>query len=185
MAATKKRNSSVTHMIVAMLVLLVPVVVLVQLFTRNPEPPVTPIDWRPVAEQAAGEVSYEVLGPSNLPEGWVATRARFTAIGRPMLGGDPAPGNTFQLGFLSPEQRYFALDQRDVAPEPFVAAVTRQGRPDGSSSLGGRAWERMVSEDGRTRSLVERGPDAVTIVSADLPYEALEAFASTLEIVRA
>ena len=49
MATTKKRNSSVVHMLVAMLVLFVPVVLVTQLFTRNPEPPITPIDWQPVA----------------------------------------------------------------------------------------------------------------------------------------
>ena len=42
MATTKKRNSSVVHMLVAMLVLFVPVVLVTQLFTRNPEPPITP-----------------------------------------------------------------------------------------------------------------------------------------------
>lgn len=181
MATTKKRNSSVVHMLVAMLVLFVPVVLVTQLFTRNPEPPITPIDWQPVAQRAAAEASYEVLAPTNLPEGWVATRARFTPGGQSTTGGgDPAPGDTFQLGFLSPEQRYFALDQRDVAPEAFVTAVTRTGRPDGEGAAGGRTWARYVSEDGRTRSLVARDGEAATIVSGDLPYEALEAFASTL-----
>ena len=38
----------------------------------------------------------------------------------------------------------------------------------------------MLSEDGRTRSLVLVDPKATAIISADLPYEALEAYASTL-----
>ena len=180
MATTKKRNATAIQMVVAMLVLFVPVIVIVQLFTRNPAPPINPIDWKPVAQRAAAEASYAVLAPTNLPDGWVATRARFTPKGQPILAGDPAVGDTFQLGFLSPEQRYFAVDQRDVAPQPFVNTVSRQGRPDGSSTAGGRDWARLVSEDGRTRSLVEQGSDAVTIVSGDLPYGALEAFASTL-----
>ena len=184
MAETKKkRNESVIHMLVAMVVLFIPVILITQLFTKDPEPPINPIDWEPVAAQAAAEASYEVLAPTNLPDGWVATRARFIGVGKPQLGGDPAPGDTFQLGFLSPEQRYFALDQRDVAPEAFVVAVTRQGRPDGESSVGGEAWVRYVSEDDRTRSLVNQDADAVAIVSGDLPYEALEAFAATLEPV--
>ncbi len=183
--ATKRRTSTVVHMLVAMLVLFVPVVLLTQFFTRNPEPPVTALDWKPVADAAAREASYEVLAPVNLPDGWVATRARFTEAGQPVLAGDPAPGDTFQLGFLSPEGRYFGLDQRDAAPDAFVRTVTRQGRPDGESSAAGRSWTRYVSEDGRTRSLVELREGAATIVSADLPHEALEAFASTLEPVRA
>ena len=185
MATTKKRpNPTVLHMLVAMAVLFVPVVLITQLFTRTPEPPVTAIDWRPVAQQAASEADYEVLAPANLPEGWVATRARYVPTGGPLLGGDPAIGDTVQLGFLSPEQRYIGLDQRDVAPEQFVASVTRNGRAEGSTDAVGRTWLRMVSEDGRTRALVSQGEDAVTIVSGDLPYEVLEAFVTTLEPVR-
>lgn len=177
---TKKRNATVVHMIVAMLVLFVPVVLVTRLFTVDPaEPPIRAIDWRPVAAQAAATASYDVLAPTNLPEGWISTRARFTESGR-SLNGEPALGDTFQLGFLSPEQRYIALDQRDVAAGAFIAAVTRQGRPDGESAAGGRDWARYVSEDGRTHSLVEQQGDAASIVSGDLPYEALEAFASTL-----
>lgn len=177
--ARQPRNATVLHMIVAMALLLVPVVGAVWFFTQDPEPPIAAVDPRPVAEQAAAAASYEVLAPQNLPEGWVTTRARFTPAGSPLVGGDPAPGDTFGLGFLTPGRTYVALDQRDVAPEPFVVDVSRGGRAEGESVVGERTWVRYVSDDGRTRSLVHRG-DAVTIVSGDLPYEALEAFASTL-----
>lgn len=181
MATTKKKpNPTVLHMLVAMAVLFVPVILITQLFTRNPEPPVTALDWQPVAQRAAAESDYEVLAPENLPEGWIATRARYVPAGRPVSGGDPAVGDTFQLGFLSPEQRYVALDQRDVAPDQFVMSVTRNGRPEGTLDGLGRTWERRLSDDGRTRALVSRGEDAVTIVSGDLPYEALAAFLATL-----
>ena len=182
-ATNARRNSTVLHMLVAMAVLFIPVILITQLFTRNPEPPVTPVDWQPVAQQAASDAEYEVLAPTNLPEGWIATRARYTPLGQPVLGGDPAVGDTFQLGFLTPERSYIALDQRDIAPDQFVGEVTRSGSPEGESDALGRTWERRVSEDGRTRSLVSRGEDAVTIVSGDLPYEALDAFATTLEPV--
>lgn len=184
-STTARRNATVLHMLVAMAVLFIPVILITQLFTRNPEPPVTAIDWQPVAQQAASESEYEVLAPASLPEGWIATRARFIPTGQPVFGGDPAVGDTFQLGFLSPEQRYVGLDQRDVAPEQLIATVTRNGRPDGTIEAQGRTWERMVSDDGRTRSLVSTREGAVTIVSGDLPYEALSAFATTLEPVRA
>lgn len=178
--ARSPRNSSAVHMLVAMLVLLVPVVGLTWMFTRDPQPQVAAIEYRPVAEQAAAEASYPVLVPANLPDGWVATRARWTPTGRPGVGGDPVPGDTWQLGFLSPQETYLALDQRDAAVEPFVADVTRSGRADGESAVAGRAWQRYTSSDGRTRSLVLREDEDVAIVSGDVPYEALEAFASTL-----
>ena len=77
-----------------------------------------------------------------------------------------------------------AVDQRDSSQELFVQQVTRDGEPAGESTVGAVVWQRHVSEDGRTRSLVHRG-EVATIVSGDLPFEALEAFASTLVPVAA
>lgn len=178
--ARRARNQTVIHMIVAMLVLLVPVLVIMALFTRTPEPPVQAVDYKPVAQQAAREATYPVLVPQNLPEGWTPTRARWTPKGKTGVGADPVPGDTWQLGFLSPSQTYVALDQRDVAPEMFVNDVSRDGKPDGESTVAGKRWQRYLSNDKRTRSIVDRAGDQVAIVSGDVPYEALEAFASTL-----
>lgn len=177
--ARSPRNATVLHMIVAMVVLMVPILAITAFFTRTPEPPVQAVAYEPAARQAAAQAAYPVLVPASLPEGWTPTRARWTPAGQPGLGGDPVPGDTWQLGFLSPQQTYVALDQRDRAPGPFVAATTREGRPDGEVAVSGAPWTRYVSADGRTRALVRQG-EAVTIVSGDLPYEALAAFASTL-----
>lgn len=177
--ARPQRNSTATQMIVAMAVLLVPIALIVVFFTRTPAAPIQAIDYEPVSRLAAGQASYPVLVPTNLPKDWVATRARWTQAGKPGLDGELAAGNTWQLGMLTPNQTYIGLDQRDTAQDLFVRQVTRRGHPDGTSTVVGEAWQRFVSEDGRTRSLV-RASDAVTIVSGDLDYEALEAFASTL-----
>lgn len=177
--AKSPRNQSPAQMLVAMALLLVPIMLVTWAFTRNPEPPVNVVDFAPLARTAQDEADYEVLVPSGLPEGWVCTRARWTPDGAPGLDGEPVPGDTWQAGFLTPGRMYLGIDQRDSAPEAFVADVTRQGRPEGVSVVGASTWERYVSDDGRTRSLVLRG-DAVTIVSGDLAYEALEAFAATL-----
>jgi hypothetical protein len=61
-----------------------------------------------------------------------------------------------------------------------VDQQSRTGTPDGNSVIAGQTWQRLLSPDGRTRSLVLHGPSATTVVSADLPYEALEAYVSTL-----
>jgi hypothetical protein len=182
--ARQQRNSTATQMVVAMGVLMVPIAIIVAFFTYNPPPTIQQVDYLPVARVAAQESPYPVLVPDNLPEGWVATRARWTLEGRPGLNGDPAAGNTWQLGMLSPEQTYVAVDQRDSSQELFVQQVTRDGEPAGESTVGAVVWQRYVSEDGRTRSLVHRG-EVATIVSGDLPFEALEAFASTLVPVAA
>jgi hypothetical protein len=61
-----------------------------------------------------------------------------------------------------------------------VDQQSRDGTPDGSSVVADQTWQRLVSPEGRTRSLVLRGPNVTTVVTADLPYEALEAYAATL-----
>ena len=57
---------------------------------------------------------------------------------------------------------------------------TRAGTADGESLVNGEVWQRVVSPDGRTRSLVLRTAEVTSIVSADVEYPALEAYASTL-----
>ena len=176
------RNASALHMLVAMAVLVVPTVAITAVFTRNPAPAVSVVEPAPVASDAARSASFPVLVATSLPEGWVCTRARWTPAGATALDGKPAPGDLWQLGYLTPAQRYIGLDSRVVAPESFVRDRTRDGRADGQSVVAGASWQRYVSSDGRTRSLVQRA-DAVTVVSGDLPYEALEAFVGTLAVV--
>ena len=178
--ARPRRNATVIQMIVAMVVIFVPIIVITRLFTIDPEPPVHVVDYRPLAEVAAAEASFPVLAPENLPEGWVSTRARWIPAGQRGVGGDPVPADTWQLGFLSPQQTYLGLDQRGPATAVFVQEVTRGGKAEGASEVAGQSWARYVSEDGRTRSLVAAEADLTTIVSGDLPFAALEAFAWTL-----
>jgi hypothetical protein len=86
----------------------------------------------------------------------------------------------WQIGFLSPDDVFVDLNQGDARPQELVDQQSRAGTPDGNSVIAGQMWQRLVSPDGRTRSLVLRGPSVTTVVSADLPYEALEAYVSTL-----
>lgn len=178
--ARPRTPSTVTHMVIAMAVVLVPIALISWFFTRLPEPAPNVVDPAPLTARARAEAPYPVLAPENLPDGWVATRVRWTPEGEPLLNREPAPGNTWQVGYLTPQRMYIALDQRDRLPDLFVADVTRAGRPVGESSVGASSWQRYTSADGRTNALVQRGDAAVTVVSGDLPFEALEAFAGTL-----
>lgn len=181
--AKPRPNPPVLHMIVVLAVLLVPIVALSAFFTRIPEPTVTPVDYKAVAAKAADEASYEVLVPQNLPEGWITTRARWMPLGEARPNREPAPGDTWQLGVMTPQQMYIAVDQRDRLTDQFVAEITRDGRRDGTSVVDGTEWTRYRSGDGRTFALVLRGDEEVTVVSSDLGYDALEAFTATLRPV--
>ena len=121
-----------------------------------------------------------VLAPTGLPAEWRATRVTWVKAGEPYLNGAPALRNTWQLGFLAPDDVYISLTQGDLQPEELVKDQSREGKPDGESMVDGKAWQRLITDDGRTRSLVLRGPDVTSLVVGDTTHEALESYAATL-----
>ena len=169
-----------SQIVIAVAVLLVPVVILYWSFSRIPEPQAKAVDWRPVVENAQTQAPFEVAVPQHLPDTWTVVRARWTPVGQPGLDQKPAAGNTFQLGFVTPDRVYIGLDQRDADPIGLIASVTRDGAEDGESTIGATVWKRYVSRDGRTRAIVRSDDQSTLVISGDLPYEALETFASTL-----
>ena len=178
--ARPRTPARATQIFIAMSVVLVPILLITWFFTHMPDPAVNRVDPSHPLAQARAQASYPVLAPAHLPEGWQCTRARWTPAGELQLRNTVALGDTWQLGYLTPAKMYIGLDQRDRLPEPFVTETTRQGRESGTSTVDGAAWTRYTSADGRTHALVNRGVKAVTIVSGDLPFEELEAFAGTL-----
>jgi hypothetical protein len=179
--ARTTRQTTAGDLIRSLALLLIPLVVITIIFTNVPEDhPVKEVDWKPVLATARKEAPYPVLAPTNLPDGWRATRVAWVPQGRPHLNGEASPRNLWQLGFLTPDEAFIDLNQGDLRPDELVDQQSRAGTPDGSSAVGGQTWQRLISPDGRTRSLVLRGPNVTTVITADLPYEALEAYASTL-----
>lgn len=168
-------------MVRSLAVILIPLLVITFFATRNlDDAPVTVVDWRPVLAQARDQAPYPVLAPTGLPEDWRATRVTWVKVGDPYLNGAPAQRNTWQLGFLAPDDVYISLVQGDLRPEELVKDQSREGRPDGESLVDGKTWQRLITDDERTRSLVLSGSDVTTLVVGDTAYEALESYAATL-----
>jgi hypothetical protein len=179
--ARTSQQATAGDMIRSLALILIPLAVIAIIFTSTPDDhPVKEVDWKPVLATARKEAPFEVLAPINLPERWRATRVAWVPLGEPYLNGEASPRNLWQIGFLSPDDVFIDLNQGDVRPQEMVDQQSRAGTPDGNSVIAGQTWQRLVSPDGRTRSLVLRGPGATTVVSADLSYEALEAYVSTL-----
>jgi Protein of unknown function (DUF4245) len=179
--ARAKRLATPGDMIRSLAVILVPLVILTVLFTDLPDDkPVTEVAWQPVLAVARREAPFPVLAPSNLPEDWRATQAEWVQAGDPYRDGQPSVRNLWSLGFLNPDGVFVGLDQGDLESDDFVEEQTRAGAPDGQSTVRNQTWERLLSADGRTRSLVRREPAVTTIVSGDLSYEGLEAYTATL-----
>lgn len=180
--AGRNKNAGPRDMVISLLVLFVPIIAIYWFFTSNPEPEVEKVDYAPVLAVAEEESPYPVLHPVNLPEDWVPVRVAWAADGENWITNEPAAGNSWQLGFIAPNDIYVAVQQRDRAPVQFITDVTRDGAPSGETvSLAGREWEKWVSDDDRSRSLVWRDGDLSAVVTGDTDFEQLEAFAASLE----
>ena len=179
--ARAARQATAGDMIRSLALIVIPLIAIAIIFTDVPDDhPVKEVDWKPVLATAREQAPFDVLAPTNLPQGWRATRVNWVPLGKPYLNGEASPRNLWQIGFLSPDDVYIDLNQGDAQPQEMVDQQSREGTLDGSSVIGAQTWQRLISPDGRTRSLVLHGPSDTVVVSADLPYEALEAYASTL-----
>ncbi|WP_204911197.1 DUF4245 family protein [Microlunatus spumicola] len=179
--ARAKKPATMGDLVRSLLVIIVPLLLISAFFTRNlGDHPVKEVDWRPVLTLARSQAPYPVVAPVNLPPGWRPVQATWVRTGEPYLNGEASPRNLWKLGFLTSDDVFVGLIQGDLKPDDLVRDETREGTGDGQSVLGGQTWERLESPDGRTHSLVESTPEVTTIVTADLPYEALDTYAGIL-----
>lgn len=151
---------------------------------RTPDA-VREVDWRPVAQSAAEVAGYEVLAPAASLS-WPATSARVE---------EQADGTlVWRAGYVTPGGRYAGLLQRGAFPEQaararqeWIDAESRDGRPEGTVTLGGRQWTRLVGErspdDRRSLLVVDAG--TATLVTGSASWDELEALAAGLRTVPA
>lgn len=167
-------------MTISMLVLIVPIALIAWFFTMDAEPELEAVDVAPMLAQAREESPYPVLAV-DLPEDWVPVRVAWAADGQRWITNEPAIGNSWQLGYMAPNDVYVGLQQRDRGVGSFLTDITRDGHTEGGEfELAGRTWEQWTSEDERTRSLVWRDGDMVAVVTGDTGFEQLEAFVGAL-----
>ena len=179
--AGRNLNTRTRDMVISMSVLLVPIAIIVWWFTVTPQPEPEAVDIDGTLTRALAESPYPLLRADSLGEEWTAVRVAWAKEGDPWITSEPATGNWWQVGYLSPDEVYFGVQQRDGAPGAFISDTTRDGQTlGGTVEVAGRTWERYESGDGRTRSLVQADEDVTSIVTADADFTRLEEFAATL-----
>ncbi|WP_158548159.1 DUF4245 domain-containing protein [Desertihabitans brevis] len=179
--ARDRNRTRAGDMFRSLAVILLPILVIGALLTRTLDDyPVQAVEVAPHLERARAEAPFPVLAPVQLPEGWVPTRATWVAQGERALNDEPSPRNQWTLGYLDPSETYLSVEQGDGPVETYLVEATREGRPEATSQVGEQTWQQYLSADGRTRSLVLTEPAVTTVVSGDVPYEELVAFAGTL-----
>lgn len=90
-----------------------------------------PTDWHAAAADAAVVLGPEILDPV-LPDGWTANYARI---------GTDGDATTWEIGFLTPTDRYVGLTQTLRATDgTSVAVPDLVGDPTGTIRVDGREW---------------------------------------------
>lgn len=178
-------RSSARDMFFTMAVFAIPLALIVWFFQSagQPAPQVPEADWKSAVARATKAKSFPVMAPADpLPEGWRATKARWLEKGQPDGKNSVAAGDTLELGFLSPDDEYFALNQTIAPTAPYVTKVTRQGWEAGFQKVGDKTWTEYQSADDRTHSLGLVEGRVTTVVVSDADVEKLKRFAAMLTV---
>jgi hypothetical protein len=164
---------SFSGMVGAMVVLLLVVAAFVAFRSAvrdDPASPVQAVDYLHPAEFARSEARFEVLVPSALPEGWIASSVRWT-------GGRE---QSWHLGLLTGERKYVGLEQADRPASGMVADFVDADAVRGEDvELDGRSWQQW-SDSGHDVALVQEQRGVTTLVVGSVPEATLEEFVTSL-----
>jgi hypothetical protein len=150
---------------------LVAVIVLV---TMRPHPdPITVVDPAPVVALAAAQASFPVAAPTNLPEGWRPTSARW----EPTTASGDVP--VLHIGFVTPSEQYAQVTQSTASSDRYIAEQTDKALATGSKDIAGTVWQTWERKS--RRSLVRSVDGVQTIVSGSAPWEELAILAASLQ----
>ena len=143
-------------------------------FQRDTGDPVREVDPTGTLRLADDRASYDLLVPTDLPEGYRPTSARTDAGGAD--AGDPV---TLEIGYLTPSAEYAGFVVSDDARADAVDAVLGGAQEQGTADLGGQAWTRGTTERGET--VLSRTADGVTVlVTGSAPDAELETVAGSV-----
>ncbi|MFF9848881.1 DUF4245 domain-containing protein [Streptomyces litmocidini] len=136
--------------------------------------PVRAKDYRVELLTAQRAAPYPVLAPEGLGEGWKATVVSYKR----------EKGDAWQLGFLSPDTQYVAVNQSTAEPGKFVPEVTLKAKNTGKTqTVAGQVWQRW--EGPKYDALVRTENGATTVVTGTASFERLAEMAGSLQAKKA
>ena len=119
---------------------------------------------------ARGATAFPLLSPVGLPAGWRPTSAY---VNKP-----PAIG--FHVGFVTPTDRYAAVEQTDAPAPVALRAVLGEGSlPGETATIGGEQWELRESAT-KAHALVRTTNGVTVIVTGSAGRQELQALAESL-----
>jgi hypothetical protein len=155
-------------MVRSLVLVLAAVLAVVLLVPRPDEPVRQPVDVG-AAAQAAAAADAPWVDP-EVPAGWSPTSARFEPSG-------PDGVATWHVGYLTPSQRYAAVEMAAGATPRWLREQTSNGRVTGTQQVAGATWQQLLSDDGSRRSLVLELDGVTTVVTGSASLDELAALA--------
>jgi hypothetical protein len=136
-------------------------------FTRNPDTPVKAIDYATIVQQARPVAGFDLLAPRSLPQGWIATSARFEAK------------KSWHLGVLTDDEDYIGLEQVTAGVDRAVDRFAEDSKAGGKADIAGDTWTVREGPDDRL-TFVRRADGLTTLVNGTAPRRVIEDYVSSL-----
>lgn len=169
-----RRAGTLSGMLLSIAVVVTVLAALMVLWGRGDPDPVRVVDYAPAVTSARAAGALPAAVPAGLSPGWRATSVRYRA-----LPDDPGKA-VWHLGFVTPDDKYAAVEQSNEPAKAFIKAATVGGRADGQQQVGDQAWARYYSASSGHRSLARTEGTITTVVTGTLSYDDLAVFASRL-----
>ena len=133
--------------------LLLGAVLVGQLVTVTPDRPETRVDLSDAVTGATATARFDVIAPPALPDGWIATSARFTP-------------DAWHLGVLTADDRYIGLEQTTTSVKTIIDDFAPKSRAVGDVQLAGEAWQVRTESDGDRVYVRDVGDTSVLVVGS-------------------
>ncbi|MEH3033496.1 MAG: DUF4245 domain-containing protein [Aeromicrobium erythreum] len=140
-----------------------------KLVTVTPDNPTSAVDYRDAARSATDAVSFPVLAPPALPEGWRATSARLD------------DGKVWALGVVTADDDFVGLHQ-GTDREDLLDRYGR-GTARGDVTIDGDSWQERRGSKGET-VLVRQVGGSTAIVTGTAPRATVLDFVASLDASR-
>lgn len=136
----------------------------------DPANPVKPIEYTEDLAYYRSQSTFPLLAPPELPEGWIATSARF----------DATKPQSWHLGVLTDTRHYVGLEQGKDQLETMVNRHVDEEATEGDPvEVAGASWRTFTDEDG-DNALARRSAGVTTLVVGTVSQEELEAYVASL-----
>jgi len=133
-------------------------------------------DLAPVLAGVAQAAPSSATIPGPTPAGWTPTSAR---VSRP----SDRPYYWY-VGYVTDTKQFVAVSQVYGDASTYLRDIDARGARDGTVTIKGKTWQRLLKADGSRRVLVRTEGNVTTVVVGTAPYAVLESTASALRPAR-